>query len=158
VYDKGNFGVPGQIECKRKKNDGEGYWMEREERRCRMCYRVIINVCPIVVGVITRMRLVSPIGGAPGGSGNLSTGCPTLRGWRHTQNLCGFLTPTAMEQSFIMTLCEEGERECSTCGCNEREGEKGTGRIIERRRKGDTMEERDMEEEGKNGIRKEDRG
>jgi hypothetical protein len=57
-----------------------------------------------------------------------------------------------------MTLCEEGERECSTCGCNEREGEKGTGRIIERRRKGDTMEERDMEEEGKNGIRKEDRG
>jgi hypothetical protein len=63
-----------------------------------------------------------------------------------------------MEQSFIMTLCEEGERECSTCGCNEREGEKGTGRIIERRRKGDTMEERDMEEEGKNGIRKEDRG
>jgi hypothetical protein len=74
VYDKGNFGVPGQIECKRKKNDGEGYWMEREERRCRMCYRVIINVCPIVVGVITRMRLVSPTGGAPGGSGNLSTG------------------------------------------------------------------------------------
>jgi hypothetical protein len=26
------------------------------------------------------------------------------RGWRHIQNLCGFLTPTAMGQSFIMTL------------------------------------------------------
>jgi hypothetical protein len=46
-------------------------------------YRVIINDCPIAVGVgdvvectaslITRVRLVSPIGGAPGGSGNLST-------------------------------------------------------------------------------------
>jgi hypothetical protein len=28
----------------------------------------------------------------------------TLRGWRHIQNLCGFSTPTAMGQSFIMTL------------------------------------------------------
>jgi hypothetical protein len=46
-------------------------------------YRVIINNCPIAVGVgdvaecaaslITWMRLVSPIGGAAGGSGNLST-------------------------------------------------------------------------------------
>jgi hypothetical protein len=30
--------------------------------------------------------------------------CLTLRGWRHIQNLCGFSTPTAMGQSFIMTL------------------------------------------------------
>jgi hypothetical protein len=46
-------------------------------------YRVIINECPIAVGVgdvvecvaslITWVRLVSLIGGAPGGSGNLST-------------------------------------------------------------------------------------
>jgi hypothetical protein len=28
----------------------------------------------------------------------------TLRSWRHIQNLCGFSTPTAMGQSFIMTL------------------------------------------------------
>jgi hypothetical protein len=30
--------------------------------------------------------------------------CLTLRGWRHIQNLCGFSTPTAMGQLFIMTL------------------------------------------------------
>jgi hypothetical protein len=51
------------------------------------------------------VRLVSPIGGATGGSGNLSTiVCLTLRGCRHIQNLCGFSTPTAMGQAFIMTL------------------------------------------------------
>jgi hypothetical protein len=46
-------------------------------------YRVIIKYCTIVVGIgglvecgtsfITWVRLVSPIGGAPGGSRNLST-------------------------------------------------------------------------------------
>jgi hypothetical protein len=30
VYDRGNFGVPGERECKRKKNDGENE--ERENR------------------------------------------------------------------------------------------------------------------------------
>jgi hypothetical protein len=29
--------------------------------------------------------------------------CLTLRDWRHIQNLCGFSTPTAMGQSFMMT-------------------------------------------------------
>jgi hypothetical protein len=29
--------------------------------------------------------------------------CLTLRGLGHIQNLCGFLTPTTMVQSFIMT-------------------------------------------------------
>jgi hypothetical protein len=48
VYDRGNSEVPGERECKRKKNDGEiqvweqgernRYWMEGDERRCRMCY------------------------------------------------------------------------------------------------------------------------
>jgi hypothetical protein len=48
-----------------------------------MTYRIIINDCPIAVGVgdvvecaaslITSVRLVSSIGGATGGSGNLST-------------------------------------------------------------------------------------
>jgi hypothetical protein len=46
-------------------------------------YRVIINYCPIAVGVggvvecaaslITWVKLVSPLGGDTGGSGNLST-------------------------------------------------------------------------------------
>jgi hypothetical protein len=47
------------------------------------------------------MRLVSPIGGATGGSGKLSSlyNVAKLR-----QNLCGFSTPTAMGQSFIMSL------------------------------------------------------
>jgi hypothetical protein len=46
-------------------------------------YSVIINYCPIAVGVgdvvecaaslLTWVRLVSPIGGAPGGNGNQST-------------------------------------------------------------------------------------
>jgi hypothetical protein len=30
--------------------------------------------------------------------------CLTLRGWRHIQNVCGFSRPTAMGQSFIITL------------------------------------------------------
>jgi hypothetical protein len=30
--------------------------------------------------------------------------CLTLRGWRHIQNLCGFSTPAAVGQSFVMTL------------------------------------------------------
>jgi hypothetical protein len=47
VYDRGNFGVPGEGEWKRKKSDGEiqmwerenRYSAEGEERRCRMCYK-----------------------------------------------------------------------------------------------------------------------
>jgi hypothetical protein len=33
VYDRGNSGVPGERECKRKKNDGEIEMWEREERK-----------------------------------------------------------------------------------------------------------------------------
>jgi hypothetical protein len=40
-------------------------------------------------------------------SGNLLV-CLTLRGWRHIQNLCGFSTPTAMGQSFIIVLAKGG--------------------------------------------------
>jgi hypothetical protein len=77
-------------------------------------YRVIINACPIAAGVgdvvecaaslITRVRLISPIGGATGGSENLSTNLSNVARLRHIQNLCGFSTPTAMGQSFIMIL------------------------------------------------------
>jgi hypothetical protein len=48
VYDRGNSGVPGERECKERKmmarfrcgnEERENrYWMEGEERRCRMCY------------------------------------------------------------------------------------------------------------------------
>jgi hypothetical protein len=35
--------------------------------------------------------------------------CLTLRGWRQIQNLCGLSTPTAMGQSFIMTLYKKNQ-------------------------------------------------
>jgi hypothetical protein len=50
VYDRGNSGVPGERECKERKmmarfrrgktrrEREKRYWMEEEERRCRMCY------------------------------------------------------------------------------------------------------------------------
>jgi hypothetical protein len=45
-YDRRNSGVPGERVCKRKKNDGEilMYWIEGEERRCRVCYETIEHV------------------------------------------------------------------------------------------------------------------
>jgi hypothetical protein len=46
------------------------------------------------------VKLVSPIGGDIGGSGNLSTSLSNVERLWHIQNLCGFSTPTAMEQSF----------------------------------------------------------
>jgi hypothetical protein len=51
------------------------------------------------------VRLVSPMRGDTGGSGNLSTSLSNVARLRHIQNLCGFSTPTAIGQSFIMTLC-----------------------------------------------------
>jgi hypothetical protein len=50
------------------------------------------------------VKLVSPIGGAPGGSGNLSTSLSNVARLAAHQNLCGFSTPTAMAQSFIITV------------------------------------------------------
>jgi hypothetical protein len=50
------------------------------------------------------VRLVSPLAGAPGGSGNLSTSLSNVARLRYIQNLCGFSMLTAMGQSFIMTL------------------------------------------------------
>jgi hypothetical protein len=50
------------------------------------------------------VKLVSPIGGDTGGSGNLSISLSNVARLRHIQNLCGFSTPTATEQSFTMTL------------------------------------------------------
>jgi hypothetical protein len=59
-----------------------------------------MNDCPIEVGVgdvvecaaslITWERLLSPIGGATGGSGNLSTSLSNVARLRHMQNLCVF--------------------------------------------------------------------
>jgi hypothetical protein len=79
------------------------FFLKRAIQHIYSIYRVIIKYCTIVVGVgglvecavsfITWVRLVSPIGGAPGGSRNLSTSL-SVRGWRHIQNLCGFSTPT----------------------------------------------------------------
>jgi hypothetical protein len=48
--------------------------------------------------------------------------------------------------------CATRERQLSRCGMdvrNERDGEKETGRNTEVRRKGDRMDKRDMEDEGK---------
>jgi hypothetical protein len=42
--------------------------------------------------------IVSPIGGATGGSGNLSTSLSNVARLRHIQNLCGFSMTTAMGQ------------------------------------------------------------
>jgi hypothetical protein len=52
-------------------------------------------VCTIVVGVddasfIIWVKLVSPIGSAAGGSGNLSTSLSKVARLRHIQNLCEF--------------------------------------------------------------------
>jgi hypothetical protein len=68
-------------------------------------YRVLINDCPIAVGVgdevecpaslITWVRLVSPIGSALGGSVNLSTSLSNVA------RLAAHPSPTAMGQSFM---------------------------------------------------------
>jgi hypothetical protein len=47
------------------------------------------------------VRLVSSIGGVPGGSGNLSTSLSNVARLAAHPKLCGFSTPTAMGQSFV---------------------------------------------------------
>jgi hypothetical protein len=44
------------------------------------------------------------MGGATGGSGNLSTSLSSVARLRHIQNLCGFSTPTRHDGTIIMTL------------------------------------------------------
>jgi hypothetical protein len=48
------------------------------------------DVVECAASLIKWVRLVSPVGGAPGGSENLSTSLSNVARLRHIQNLCGF--------------------------------------------------------------------
>jgi hypothetical protein len=59
------------------------------------------------------VRLTSPIGSAAGGSVNLSNSLSNVAKLAAHPKLCGFSTPIAMGQSFIMTLYMVNKNTCN---------------------------------------------
>jgi hypothetical protein len=116
---KSNNCVKEDVKCNLKRHSS---WNCKNKQCCDkfwtcLLYRVIINDYPIAEGVggvvecaaslIAWVRLVSPMVAILAVVEICLLICITLRGWRHIQNLCGFSKPTAMGQSFIMTLYYE---------------------------------------------------